>query len=175
MQGGVTPNICRRMRSCEEIGSNPIDDGSALRPPPPKKSVVPGFNPGNHSTFRNDSILWGCSDRFVFPLNLMKETWLTKVCLRVRCGARGKGASVAAASGVVFSLVPNKARRSTTPKSIAFPDHAQWIKMPTRGMYHHRRAQHHTTYDDSHLPKEFRTRPGLYRIIRMMPQRLLND
>jgi len=63
---------------------------------------------------------------------------------RDRLGAQGKGATAAAASGIVFSQVPNKARCFTTPKSVAFPDHAQWTKMPTRGMYRRRQAQHHT-------------------------------
>jgi len=72
----------------------------------------------------------------------------------------------ATASGIVFDQLPNKARHSTTPKSVAFPDHAQWIKVPTWGMHHRRLVRHHAEVMTIIIfAKVFGTCPALHRVV----------
>ena len=71
--------------------THPIDDG-ALKPPPPKTTVCPRYNPGNHSIFHNDSTLWLCPDCFVFPFSLHEGNMADKIVsgLRVRGVTRAR-------------------------------------------------------------------------------------
>ena len=74
-------------------GAHPIDDGGALKV---TTQEIGGarFQPGkslNMISLRNDSIIWIRSDYFFFSfLYYMKETWLIKLYLRVRCMARAR-------------------------------------------------------------------------------------
>jgi hypothetical protein len=114
MQGGFTPNIRRRMRQPRRDGIHPIDDGSAMKPSPPQKLVVPRFNLGIHSTFRNVSILfYGLAltalffSFFIYEGNIAYQIVSAGRCVmrtRLARSAKKKRVTAAAASGkVIFS------------------------------------------------------------------------
>ena len=93
-------------------GVHPIDGESALKPPPIKKSVVPVFNPGNHSTFRflphpsnlhlemppSFSYEYALTELF-FPFFNTNEIQLMKTCLQVRCVTRARPSARERSSG----------------------------------------------------------------------------
>jgi len=90
---------------------------------------------------------------------------------------QGKGVTATAARLCQRRCLPNKARRLTTPKSVAFPDHItrNELERPRGGCTVVVERNIKQRYDDDHLPKEFRTRPALQRVIRMMPQWFIHD
>ncbi len=163
-----------------------MDDRSALKSPPPKKSVVPRFNPGNDSTLRfpptpqtfilkwQRLFLWDMLlTPLFFPFCYMKEIRLIKMCLRVRYVTRARPSARERSDGRScqrHSLLVGT-QQSLTLLAMLFPDHVQWIKMPTRGSHHRRRARHHTAM----MRIIIWTRPELHRVIRMAPQRFLHD
>jgi len=188
MQGLFTEHL-QTHAQLRTDGVRPMDDGSTPKSPPPKKSVEPRFNPGNHSTLRFPphpsnlhlemavSFLMAMLSTPLFsPFFYMKEIRLIKMCLRVRYVTRARPSAREKSDGRSCQRHDLLAgtQQSLTLLTMLFPDHVQWLKMPTRGSHHRCRARHHTAM----MRIIIWTRPEgpeLHHIIRMAPQRFLHD